>query len=196
MADPMAPLSLFIHCPPPVGLRPSPIQTQRMQQPTRQAVSRTQPPRSISLVPACWPVRQGQPLHRASHRHRTQGTRQKISVLWLSYRRGSSSSPPLPPRRRRGPPLRVLPFFLYPPPPSPVISKGRDVEDATVGCPVCGVFMQDADPNLPGFFKNPSRLSDDEMGEDWSPLAAELDGFIGNDEGNDLVRKQRLVANH
>ncbi|EAY96370.1 hypothetical protein OsI_18268 [Oryza sativa Indica Group] len=90
------------------------------------------------------------------------------------------------------PPLRVLPFFLYPPPPSPVISKGRDVEDTTVGCPVCGVFMQDADPNLSGFFKNPSRLSDDEMGEDWSPLAAELDGFIGNDEGNDVPSESDL----
>ncbi|RCV31246.1 hypothetical protein SETIT_6G161200v2 [Setaria italica] len=51
---------------------------------------------------------------------------------------------------------------------APVISEGSDGEDAAVGrpvCPGCGVFMQDADPNLPGFFKNPSRSSQDEMGE-------------------------------
>uniref|UniRef100_A0A0E0IT50 Uncharacterized protein n=1 Tax=Oryza nivara TaxID=4536 RepID=A0A0E0IT50_ORYNI len=105
-------------------------------------------------------------------------------LQWLN-----PSSSQLPPRQQQ---LASPPFFLYPPPPSPVISKGRDVEDATVGCPVCGVFMQDADPNLPGFFKNPSRLSDDEMGEDWSPLAAELDGFIGNDEGNDVPSESDL----
>ena len=122
------------------------------------------------------------------------------------------------------PPFRVLPFFLCPPPqsrslsfspvsavstagkrgrsppppPSPVISEGRDDEDAAVGrpvCPGCGVFMQDADPNLPGFFKNPSRLSDDEMGEDGSPpLAAEPDGFLGDDEEDGAPSESDLAA--
>ncbi|XP_006656111.1 GTP-binding protein BRASSINAZOLE INSENSITIVE PALE GREEN 2, chloroplastic [Oryza brachyantha] len=107
------------------------------------------------------------------------------------------------------PPLRVLPFLCPqvtprgrnlsfspvsaastgkrrkppPPGPSPVISEGRDDEDAVVGrpvCPGCGVFMQDADPNLPGFFKSPSRRSQDGMGGDGSPLAAEPDGFLGD----------------
>ncbi len=122
------------------------------------------------------------------------------------------------------PPFRVLPFFLCPPPqsrslsfspvsavstagkrgrsppppPSPVISEGRDDEDAAVGrpvCPGCGVFMQDADPNLPGFFKNPSRLSDDEKGEDGSPpLAAEPDGFLGDDEEDGAPSESDLAA--
>ncbi|XP_021908827.1 GTP-binding protein BRASSINAZOLE INSENSITIVE PALE GREEN 2, chloroplastic [Carica papaya] len=37
---------------------------------------------------------------------------------------------------------------------SPVLSEGRD-EDENYGliCPGCGVFMQDKDPNLPGYFK-------------------------------------------
>ncbi|WVZ54616.1 hypothetical protein U9M48_005386 [Paspalum notatum var. saurae] len=57
-------------------------------------------------------------------------------------------------------------------PPAPVISEGRDGEDAAVGrpvCPGCGVFMQDADPGLPGFFKSPSSRtssSQDGMGEE------------------------------
>ncbi|KAL6604806.1 hypothetical protein ACP70R_042750 [Stipagrostis hirtigluma subsp. patula] len=68
----------------------------------------------------------------------------------------------------------------------PVISEGRDDEDATVGrpvCPGCGVFMQDADPSLPGFFKNPSRRSQDEMGEGGGGLlATDSDGFLEEDE--------------
>uniref|UniRef100_I1PLI3 Uncharacterized protein n=1 Tax=Oryza glaberrima TaxID=4538 RepID=I1PLI3_ORYGL len=64
--------------------------------------------------------------------------------------------------------------------PSPVISEGRDVEDA--------------DPNLPGFFKNPSRLSDNEIGEDGLPLAAEPDGFLGHDEGGDAPSEFDIAA--
>ncbi|KAL6909828.1 hypothetical protein ACP4OV_001487 [Aristida adscensionis] len=63
----------------------------------------------------------------------------------------------------------------------PVISEGRDDEDAAVGrpvCPGCGVFMQDADPNLPGYFKNPSRRSQDEMGEG----GEDSNGFLGDEE--------------
>ncbi|XP_062232958.1 GTP-binding protein BRASSINAZOLE INSENSITIVE PALE GREEN 2, chloroplastic [Phragmites australis] len=68
--------------------------------------------------------------------------------------------------------------------PGPVISEGRDDEDAAVGrpvCPGCGVFMQDADPNLPGFFKNPSRRSQVEMGEGEGGLLA-ADGFLEDDD--------------
>nr|BAD05495.1 putative protein kinase Xa21, receptor type [Oryza sativa Japonica Group]BAD05667.1 putative protein kinase Xa21, receptor type [Oryza sativa Japonica Group] len=66
------------------------------------------------------------------------------------------------------------------PPLSPVISEGRDVEDA--------------DPNLPGFFKNPSHLSDDEIGEDRSPLAAEPDGFLGDDEGDNAPSESDIAT--
>ncbi|KAL5199243.1 hypothetical protein ABZP36_020446 [Zizania latifolia] len=86
-----------------------------------------------------------------------------------------------------------------PPPPSPVISEGRDADDATVGrkvCPGCGVFMQDADPNLPGFFKNPSRRSQDEMEEARSLVAAEPDGFLGDEDGveDDMPSESDLAA--
>lgn len=70
--------------------------------------------------------------------------------------------------------------------PAPVISEGRDGEDAAVGrpiCPGCGVFMQDADPSLPGFFKNPSRSSEDEMGESGEGLlAADADTLLEDEE--------------
>jgi hypothetical protein len=72
----------------------------------------------------------------------------------------------------------------------PVISEGRDEEDAAVGrsvCPGCGVFMQDAGPNLPGFFKNPSRRSQDEMGEDGGLLAADFDGLLEGEEEAELI---------
>ncbi|CAL5012687.1 unnamed protein product [Urochloa decumbens] len=69
---------------------------------------------------------------------------------------------------------------------APIISEGTDGEDAAVGrpvCPGCGVFMQDADPNLPGFFKNPSRSSQDEMGESGKGLlAADTDVFLEDEE--------------
>ncbi|KAG8075841.1 hypothetical protein GUJ93_ZPchr0006g45039 [Zizania palustris] len=88
---------------------------------------------------------------------------------------------------------------LPPPPPSPVISEGRDVEDAAVGrtvCPGCGVFMQDADPNLPGFFKSPSRRSQDEMEEARSLVAADPDGFLGDEDGveDDMPSESGLAA--
>ncbi|CAD6254968.1 unnamed protein product [Miscanthus lutarioriparius] len=70
--------------------------------------------------------------------------------------------------------------------PAPVISEGRDDEDATVGrpvCPGCGVFMQDEDPNLPGFFKNPSRSSQGETGGGGEVLlAADTDAFLEDEE--------------
>ncbi|XP_066336436.1 GTP-binding protein BRASSINAZOLE INSENSITIVE PALE GREEN 2, chloroplastic [Miscanthus floridulus] len=103
------------------------------------------------------------------------------------------------------PPPRLLPFL--PPPflpqrrslsasavpagrrsrlPAPVISEGRDDEDAAVGrpvCPGCGVFMQDEDPNLPGFFKNPSRSSQGETGGGGDVLlAADSDAFLEDEE--------------
>ncbi|CAO2188347.1 unnamed protein product [Urochloa humidicola] len=69
---------------------------------------------------------------------------------------------------------------------APTISDGSDGKDTAVGrpvCPGCGVFMQDADPNLPGFFKNPSRSSQDEMGEsEKGLLAADLDAFLEDEE--------------
>ncbi|RLN05019.1 uncharacterized protein C2845_PM13G18320 [Panicum miliaceum] len=69
---------------------------------------------------------------------------------------------------------------------APVISEGSDGEEAAVGrpvCPGCGVFMQDEDPNLPGFFKNPSRSSQDKMGESGEGLlTADTDTFLEDEE--------------
>ncbi|KAL6909827.1 hypothetical protein ACP4OV_001486 [Aristida adscensionis] len=58
------------------------------------------------------------------------------------------------------------------PPQVRVAAVGRPV------CPSCGVFMQDADPNLPSYFKNSSRRSQDEMGEG----GEDSDGFLGDEE--------------
>ena len=69
---------------------------------------------------------------------------------------------------------------------APVISEGSEGEEAAVGrpvCPGCGVFMQDVDPNLPGFFKNPSRSSQDKMGESAEGLlTADTDAFLEDEE--------------
>ncbi|CAO2172931.1 unnamed protein product [Urochloa humidicola] len=69
---------------------------------------------------------------------------------------------------------------------APIISDGSDGKDAAVGrpvCPGCGVFMQDADPNLPGFFKNPSHSSQEERGESGKGLlATDTDAFLEDEE--------------
>ncbi|TVU11362.1 hypothetical protein EJB05_44945, partial [Eragrostis curvula] len=107
-----------------------------------------------------------------------------LSSPFLSQRRGLSISSVSTGRRGRPPGL------------GPVISEGRDEEDAAVGrpvCPGCGVFMQDADPNLPGFFKNPSRLSQHEMGEDEALLATDSDGFLEREE-DELISESELDA--
>ncbi|CAA6673118.1 unnamed protein product [Spirodela intermedia] len=37
----------------------------------------------------------------------------------------------------------------------PVVSEGRDEDGDLMVCPGCGIVMQDADPNLPGFYQKP-----------------------------------------
>jgi hypothetical protein len=54
--------------------------------------------------------------------------------------------------------------------------------------------MQDANPNLPGFFKNPSRQSQDEMGEGGAQLAADSDGLLEDDEEDALISESELAA--
>ncbi|GJN41227.1 hypothetical protein PR202_gn00573 [Eleusine coracana subsp. coracana] len=54
--------------------------------------------------------------------------------------------------------------------------------------------MQDADPNLPGFFKNPSGRSPDEMGEDEALLVADSDGFLEDVEEDELISESDLAA--
>uniref|UniRef100_A0A0D9WPY9 Uncharacterized protein n=1 Tax=Leersia perrieri TaxID=77586 RepID=A0A0D9WPY9_9ORYZ len=97
---------------------------------------------------------------------------------------------PLTPRRRSHSVVSAVSNGKRGKSPSPVISEGRDDEDAAVGrpvCPGCGVFMQDADPNLPGFFKSPSRLSDDEMAEGgFDPDGVEDDQLSESDVAAEL----------
>lgn len=38
----------------------------------------------------------------------------------------------------------------------PVVSEGKEAEEAGLICPGCGVFMQSLNPNLPGFYQVPS----------------------------------------
>jgi hypothetical protein len=54
--------------------------------------------------------------------------------------------------------------------------------------------MQDADPNHPGFFKNPSRQSQDKMGEGGAQLAADSDGLLEDDEEDALISESELAA--
>lgn len=76
-----------------------------------------------------------------------------------------------------------------------LFSEGRDEDEARLVCPGCGVFMQDEDPNLPGFFIKPSskslldaddpfRDSDDvlEDEEDVSDVDSVIEGFVDGDE--------------
>ncbi|KAK8940001.1 hypothetical protein KSP40_PGU009202 [Platanthera guangdongensis] len=59
-------------------------------------------------------------------------------------------------------PLLCFPSHTIPTPtkPSfhktPVVSEGRENDEARLICPGCGVFMQNSDPNLPGFYQKPS----------------------------------------
>ncbi|KAK9987270.1 hypothetical protein SO802_032221 [Lithocarpus litseifolius] len=65
---------------------------------------------------------------------------------------------------------------------NPVLSEGRD-EDENYGpiCPGCGVFMQDKDPDLPGYYQKrkvePTELSDGEEG-----IVGEFDGIYDDEE--------------
>uniref|UniRef100_A0A2N9INF9 CP-type G domain-containing protein n=1 Tax=Fagus sylvatica TaxID=28930 RepID=A0A2N9INF9_FAGSY len=65
---------------------------------------------------------------------------------------------------------------------NPVLSEGRD-EDENYGliCPGCGVFMQDKDPNLPGYYQKrkviPIELSNGEEG-----IVGEFDGIDAGEE--------------
>lgn len=76
-----------------------------------------------------------------------------------------------------------------------LFSEGRDEDEARLVCPGCGVFMQDEDPNLPGFFIKPSSKSlldadypfcdsDDvlEDEEDVSDVDSVIEGFVDGDE--------------
>ncbi|OMO86169.1 hypothetical protein COLO4_21284 [Corchorus olitorius] len=82
---------------------------------------------------------------------------------------------------------------------NPVLSEGRD-EDENYGpiCPGCGVFMQDMDPNLPGYYQKRKvigkKVVEDEDEDDLEELEDELEGldddfeeeedFIDDIEGN------------
>ncbi|KAK1280561.1 hypothetical protein QJS04_geneDACA002900 [Acorus gramineus] len=44
----------------------------------------------------------------------------------------------------------------------PIFSEGRDGDDAHLVCPGCGVFMQDKDRDLPGFYRRPVSVREEE----------------------------------
>ncbi|XP_057547093.1 GTP-binding protein BRASSINAZOLE INSENSITIVE PALE GREEN 2, chloroplastic [Amaranthus tricolor] len=64
-----------------------------------------------------------------------------------------------------------------------VLSEGRD-EDENNGivCPGCGVYMQDKDPNLPGYFKK-RRVEEGE--DDFEVDGEEIEGFFDGEEENE-----------
>ncbi|KAK8914527.1 hypothetical protein KSP39_PZI024069 [Platanthera zijinensis] len=111
--------------------------------------------------------------------------------FFVSFRMNVSSplSPSLPPSSssiysisHRKTPLLCFPSHTIPTPtkPSfhktPVVSEGREDDEARLICPGCGVFMQNSDPNLPGFYQKPSVSVQDGNYSDHSP--SESDEFF------------------
>ncbi|KAK3021329.1 hypothetical protein RJ639_047072 [Escallonia herrerae] len=70
----------------------------------------------------------------------------------------------------------------------PILSEGKD-EDKNYGpiCPGCGVFMQDKDPNLPGYYQEKkvevSGMEEDEEGLWVDEFEEEEEGFVDDIEG-------------
>ncbi|KAK8487721.1 hypothetical protein V6N13_009249 [Hibiscus sabdariffa] len=70
---------------------------------------------------------------------------------------------------------------------NPVLSEGRD-EDENYGpvCPGCGVFMQDKDPNLPGYYQKRKavdrKLVENENVEDIEDELEGLDDYVEEEE--------------
>nr|XP_043619163.1 GTP-binding protein BRASSINAZOLE INSENSITIVE PALE GREEN 2, chloroplastic [Erigeron canadensis] len=68
----------------------------------------------------------------------------------------------------------------------PVLSEGRDDDDSLgVVCPGCGVFMQDYDPALPGFFQKKKVVDviDELVLDDLDDIGSELEDSDEGDEG-------------
>ncbi|XP_078428385.1 P-loop containing nucleoside triphosphate hydrolases superfamily protein isoform X2 [Wolffia australiana] len=70
-----------------------------------------------------------------------------------------------------------------------LVSEGRDDDENRDVCPGCGIVMQDADPNLPGFFQKPIRLDEEPIEiEDFVDVSEEeeeeevIDGFDSEEE--------------
>ncbi|KAF3332724.1 50S ribosome-binding GTPase [Carex littledalei] len=59
----------------------------------------------------------------------------------------------------------------------PVISEGRDEDLTRHICPGCGVFMQDSDPNLPGYYKTPTSKDKNILADADGVLLANSDEF-------------------
>lgn len=64
----------------------------------------------------------------------------------------------------------------------PILSEGRD-EDESYGeiCPGCGVYMQDEDPNLPGYYQK-RKLIQTDMLEDAEDVEGLWDDALGSEE--------------
>ncbi|WCJ33326.1 P-loop containing nucleoside triphosphate hydrolases superfamily protein [Euphorbia peplus] len=68
-----------------------------------------------------------------------------------------------------------------------ILSEGReDDDDYGLICPGCGIFMQDNDPNLPGYFQEKTvSFQGGEFGEDEDIQEDEFEGFEDELEGED-----------
>ncbi|XP_042434045.1 GTP-binding protein BRASSINAZOLE INSENSITIVE PALE GREEN 2, chloroplastic-like isoform X4 [Zingiber officinale] len=65
-------------------------------------------------------------------------------------------------------------------PKGPVFSEGRDEDERRLVCPGCGIFMQDANPNLPGYYrKKVPTLREDEFDD----LSYDSDDFVEGEIG-------------
>ncbi|KAK6941754.1 GTP binding domain [Dillenia turbinata] len=68
----------------------------------------------------------------------------------------------------------------------PILSEGRD-EDENFGliCPGCGVFMQDTDPNLPGFYQKRKVIQSEDLEFDGGLVEDVLDDELEQEEQED-----------
>lgn len=89
---------------------------------------------------------------------KVHGSRPKGHILFPSSSSSSSSFSSLPSlrfstwRTHRSPcPASASTKPLIPK--GPVFSEGRDEDERRLVCPGCGIFMQDGDPNLPGYYR-------------------------------------------
>ncbi|WOL02889.1 GTP-binding protein BRASSINAZOLE INSENSITIVE PALE GREEN 2, chloroplastic [Canna indica] len=101
------------------------------------------------------------------------------------------SSLPLPTRRPRPPSCSLSTSAKPLIPKGPIFSEGRDEDERRLICPGCGIFMQDANPNLPGYYLKKVVASRKEEENDCDDFPSDSDGFLeeGEEEEEEEVEE-------
>ncbi|CAL9771069.1 unnamed protein product [Musa acuminata subsp. burmannicoides] len=69
-------------------------------------------------------------------------------------------------------------------PKGPVFSEGREEDERRLVCPGCGIFMQDTDPDLPGYYRKKVVAPRKEEENHFGGLSSDSDGFL-DEEGEE-----------